>query len=126
MWRMVQHDIENENKEGEVWVVPVAVTVTICILAIFVLISFIIYQKSKILNMINRKDWNIPIENNLFFYDERTDISRRLSGSPYWTKIIGVETFQSYYLRGEEMHGVDAGKHCPFQCCTFLWFDLPR
>ncbi|KAJ8303545.1 hypothetical protein KUTeg_019941 [Tegillarca granosa] len=94
IWKMVQHDIENENQQDEVWVAPVSVTVSICILAILVLLSFIIYQKIKILNVINRNDWNIPIEEIIFIYDAHNEV-------PHRSKLSGSKSLKSSDAFGE-------------------------
>ncbi|KAJ8302676.1 hypothetical protein KUTeg_019072 [Tegillarca granosa] len=88
VWDMVQQDLHTPQVTDNGWIVPVVVSLVILFLAIFTLCTYIVYQKMKLMKMLNRNDWNIPIEDILFVYDGRGETSQK-------SKLSGLKSFKS-------------------------------
>ncbi|KAL8559408.1 hypothetical protein ACOMHN_045205 [Nucella lapillus] len=71
MWSAVQRDIQAENASAQEWVVPIAVAVPIFCLVVLALIGHIVLQRRKMLRLIANDDWDIAIEDILFFEDKQ-------------------------------------------------------
>ncbi|GAB1600798.1 receptor-type guanylate cyclase gcy-5-like [Argonauta hians] len=71
VWKMVSEDQKKEKKVEEKWKIPVAVLVPLSCVMLFALMGYILYQRLKLMKMINNNEWNIDIENILFYYDDK-------------------------------------------------------
>ncbi|CAI9721055.1 guanylyl cyclase GC-E-like [Octopus vulgaris] len=71
LWDMVAEDKKRENYVEEKWKTPVAVLIPLFCLLLLALFGYIIYQKLKLRKMINNNEWNIAIENILFYFEDK-------------------------------------------------------
>ncbi|XP_052060590.1 atrial natriuretic peptide receptor 2-like [Mytilus californianus] len=71
VWDMMKANIAAENKQPVTWIVPVAVSVPLFIFVVLSFSSYICFQRIKFYRKINNDDWFIPIEDVIFFYDQK-------------------------------------------------------
>lgn len=71
VWTMVEDDKLMEKYMSETWRTPVAATAPFVILLILALFGYIIHQRLKLMKMINNDEWNINIEDILFYFEEK-------------------------------------------------------
>ncbi|XP_067651132.1 atrial natriuretic peptide receptor 2-like [Haliotis asinina] len=71
VWNMVQADIAEENRVANTWLVPVAVSVPLILLLLAALIGYIAFQRWKLNKMIDNDEWDIPIEDIIFYLDDK-------------------------------------------------------
>ena len=76
VWDMVEADKAEEKYLAQTWRTPVAATAPFVILLILALLSYIIHQRLKLMKMINNDEWNINIEDILFYFDEKLTNSK--------------------------------------------------
>lgn len=80
MWQKVLVDKENEGKVVDnSWITQVAIGVPLGLIVIGALGGYILFQKFKYWRLLNRDDWLIPIEDIVFYYDNRNNSSNRAS-----------------------------------------------
>ncbi|XP_033753896.1 retinal guanylyl cyclase 1-like [Pecten maximus] len=96
VWDMVQSDIASENKVEQHWIIPVAITIPIVVLCIFVLSSYIIKQRMRIQKMIDNDEWLIPLEDILFYFDgrDRSSMASRIADLPSLISNASVRDIQ--------------------------------
>ncbi|XP_064649403.1 atrial natriuretic peptide receptor 1-like [Lineus longissimus] len=73
---------ETEAIVPKTWLLPVAITLPIALVLIGFLVGYLFYQKYKLWKMINSNEWDIPLDDILFFYNQRKmgSTSRSLFG----------------------------------------------
>ncbi|XP_071091629.1 atrial natriuretic peptide receptor 2-like [Haliotis cracherodii] len=71
VWDIVQADIAEENRVEQTWIVPVAVSVPLVLLLVSVLLGYIAFQRWKLNKMIENDEWDIPIEDIIFYLDDK-------------------------------------------------------
>lgn len=80
MWAQVMADKESEGKVvDDSWITQVAIGVPIGTIVVGALGGYILLQKFKYWRLLNRDDWLIPIEDIVFYYDNKTNSSNRAS-----------------------------------------------
>ncbi|CAL1541964.1 unnamed protein product, partial [Lymnaea stagnalis] len=90
---MVQADVEEVTVDKS-WLVPVAVTVPVFLLVVGLMAVYIIFQRLKLNTMINMDDWNIPIEDIVFYYDEKMQLAS-VSGKSRFLRQKSVRSLKS-------------------------------
>ncbi|XP_074655677.1 retinal guanylyl cyclase 2-like [Tubulanus polymorphus] len=68
VYRLMLTQKEEEDYVAETWVIPVAVFIPLTFVVIFSLVGYIVFQRYKVWKMINSNEWDIPIEEVLFYY----------------------------------------------------------
>ena len=77
VWQMVQRDIIDENKTKEAWILPISVSVPLFVIVNMCFCGYLIYQRISFLRKLYNDDWFIPIEDIVFFYDQKQSNSMR-------------------------------------------------
>ncbi|KAK0061804.1 guanylyl cyclase GC-E [Biomphalaria pfeifferi] len=90
---MIEADNE-ETVETPAWVIPVSITVSACLLLFAAMAAYIMYQRFKLNSVNHRHDWNIPIEDIVFFYDEKMQLTS-VSGRSKFLRQKSVKSFMS-------------------------------
>ncbi|KAK3803743.1 hypothetical protein RRG08_029671 [Elysia crispata] len=97
---LVEEQIAEENRTEERWLIPVAVTVPIFLVVVGSMLGYILWQRIKLDKMINMDDWNIPIEEIIFFYDEKMQVN-----SQGKSKLLRQKSVKSLKSIGEISEG---------------------
>ncbi|KAH9502938.1 hypothetical protein Btru_072416 [Bulinus truncatus] len=90
---MIGADTE-EVTEMPTWLVPVVVTVLVCLLLVASMCAYIIYHRLRMKPPITESNWNIPIEEIVFFYDEKMHLTS-VSGRSKFLRHKSVRSFKS-------------------------------
>lgn len=90
-------DLQTEEQQStETWRTPVAITVP-CVCVLFIsLLVYMMYQRYKFQNLLDRNDWDIPIEDILFSSPNSPRRKSFFSGSG--TNSKSMTTFDSFDL----------------------------
>ena len=89
MWDKMLYDIENENNVVDTtWIIAVGVVVPCMSIIVLSLIGYIVWQRYKQWRVLNSNEWNIPIEEIIFFFDSKGSSSHK-------SKLAGMKSLKS-------------------------------
>ncbi|KAK3104494.1 hypothetical protein FSP39_003380, partial [Pinctada imbricata] len=93
VWSKVLYDIENEDKNVDnTWVIAVSVVATCLAIVVVALCVYIILQRYKQWKVLNRDDWNIPIEDIIFYFDTRHGSSAQRSKLAHMKSLRSIQS----------------------------------
>lgn len=104
IWKLLQDQKYQEYWESQTWRTPVAVTTALLIAVIIGVMAYFIYHRIKLRKMIDNNEWDIPIEDIVFYFDDKI-----MSGGK--SKLTGFRSVKSFRSLDEIPEGAELLNH---------------
>ncbi|XP_064616358.1 receptor-type guanylate cyclase gcy-29-like [Liolophura sinensis] len=104
VWKLFQEQKNKEYWESQTWRTPVAVTITLLIAVLIGVFSYFIYHRVKLRQMIDNNEWDIPIEDIVFYFDDKV-----MSG--WKSKLTGFRSVKSFRSLDDIPEGAELLNH---------------
>ncbi|XP_050398521.1 speract receptor [Patella vulgata] len=88
VWALMEANKQDEIEVDNTWIIPVAVCVPLFLILIFGLLGYILLQKYRLNKMIDNNEWDIPIEDIVFYFDDKATSSGK-------SKLLGMRSIKS-------------------------------